>query len=82
MAEDDAQLAGAGQFAAVTKSSVRNDKKRPRTTARAITVQPISEMMIVMKKYIRVTGQVGGTAAASPIQSGMVGIERTISIKR
>ena len=35
--------------AAVTKSSVRSDRKRPRTT-RAITVQPISEIMIVMKK--------------------------------
>jgi hypothetical protein len=35
--------------AAVTKSSVRNARKRPRTT-RASSVQPMSEMMTVMAK--------------------------------
>ena len=35
--------------AAVTKSSSRSDRKRPRTT-RASSVQPISEMMMVMAK--------------------------------
>ena len=35
--------------AAMTKSSSRSDRKRPRTT-RASSVQPISEMMIVMAK--------------------------------
>ncbi len=35
--------------AAITKSSSRSDRKRPRTT-RASSVQPTSEMMMVMAK--------------------------------
>ena len=35
--------------AAMTKSSSRSERKRPRTT-RASSVQPISEMMIVIEK--------------------------------
>ena len=35
--------------AAITKSSSRSERKRPRTT-RASSVQPMSEMMIVMAK--------------------------------
>ena len=35
--------------AAITKSSSRSERNRPRTT-RASSVQPISEMMIVMAK--------------------------------
>ena len=35
--------------AAITKSSCRSERKRPRTT-RASSVQPMSEMMIVMAK--------------------------------
>ena len=42
--------------AAVTKSSSRSDRKRPRTT-RASSVQPISEMMIVITKKTRTMSQ-------------------------
>ena len=35
--------------AAMTKSSSRSERKRPRTT-RASSVQPMSEMMMVMAK--------------------------------
>ena len=67
--------------AAVTNSSSRSARNRPRTT-RASSVQPISEMMIVIAKYTRVTLHVCGIAAASPIHSGMVGIDRMTSIAR
>ena len=67
--------------AASTKSSWRSDRNRPRTT-RASSVQPTSEMMIVIAKYTCITLHADGSAAASPIHSGMVGIERTISIRR
>ena len=67
--------------AAVMKSSSRSARKRPRTT-RASSVQPISEMMMVMAKYTRCGDQLVGTAAARPIHSGMVGIERRISMMR
>ncbi len=67
--------------AAVMKSSSRSARKRPRTT-RASSVQPISEMISVMAKYTCCGDQLDGTAAARPIQSGMVGTERRISMIR
>ena len=64
-----------------TKSSSRSESSLPRTT-RASPVQPISERMIVIARYTRSGGQVDGTAALSPSHSGMVGMERSISMSR
>ena len=53
----------------------------PRTT-RARLVQPISDTITVMAKYILTTGQPVGSAALSPIHSGRGGIDMMISIRR
>ena len=67
--------------AAITKSSCLSEMNRPRTT-RASSVQPMSEMMIVIAKYTCTTLQSAGSAAASPIHRGIVGIDRRISMMR
>ena len=67
--------------AAVTKSSSLSDRNRP-LTSRAKVVQPISEMIIVIAKYTLIMDQSLGTAAAIPIHSGIVGIDRRISMTR
>ena len=56
-------------------------RNRPRTT-RASCVQPISDRISVIAKYVLDRRPRGGTAAASPIHSGMVGIEIRNSISR
>ena len=51
-------------------------------TACASQVQPITERMMVIMKYTSTGDQKSGIAAASPIHSGMVGMERRISMSR
>ena len=67
--------------AAMTKSSVRSVRKRPRTT-RASPVQPTSDRMMVIIMYCSVAGQSCGKAAASASQIGIVGRASTNSTTR
>ena len=67
--------------AAVTNSSVRSERKRPRTT-RASCAQPVSDRITVIMKYCVVAGQLCGIAAESASQIGMFGIASTNSITR
>ena len=65
--------------AAVTKSSSRRARNLPRTT-RPSSVQATNDRMTVMAKYSLRMLQSLGTEAASAIHSGIVGMDRVISM--
>ena len=67
--------------AAITKSSSRRLRNRPRTS-RASPVQPISDRITVIAKYLANGPQLPGSAADNAIHSGNVGTDMMNSMIR